>query len=53
MALLTSEIQTKLVGLLVDEGLVSAAVIQDAKSASTKSGSYSIQSTPNADEPPV
>jgi type IV pilus assembly protein PilB len=36
MALLTGDIQGKLVSLLVNEGLVSDSVIKDAKAASTK-----------------
>jgi len=37
MALLTGETQTKLVSLLISEGLVSSSVLQDAKLTSTKS----------------
>jgi type IV pilus assembly protein PilB len=37
MALLTSDIQLKLVNLLVSEGLVSESIIEDAKASSVKS----------------
>ena len=37
MALLTGDIQGKLVSLLISEGLVSENVLDDAKIASTKS----------------
>lgn len=36
MPLLTADIQTKLVSLLIDEGLVSDSVLQDAKATSSK-----------------
>lgn len=38
MALLTSDIQAKLISLLVDEGLVSKAKLDEAQADSTKSG---------------